>query len=224
MKRLKSIGFLILAATTIFACKKESTSSNVPVNSPENFKSSVWAGEFQYTSGASQILQPFSIVVDNNNTLTWYENGLSLPGVWSIVGSKVEITYTNGQVLSAEVSKDTWTNFSNTGANPRQIANIVRSAIPTAANLDNTKWKGKFIAGSDISITFLPGSKLKYDAGFPMEIPYTIFGAGIKMGQFALAAISSSAYIVPINKGIKGSTTISDFGGTYYSTWSATKQ
>lgn len=228
MKHLKSITLLLLATTTIFACKKTGTSSDVPQNPGQNptqdLKGTVWAGEFQYTSGAYQNLQPFSIIVDNNNTLTWYENGSSLSGVWAIQGEKVTITYTNGQIVSADVSKDNWTNFTNAGANSRQIANITRSAIPIPGAFENTKWKGKFISGSDISITFLPGSKLKYDAGLALEVPYTIFGAGIKIGNFAPATITSSAYIVPLNNAMKGNAVISDFGGTYSSSWNATKQ
>lgn len=226
MKHLKSISLVLFVAATILGCKKDTTttSGNVPGTPVENLKSSVWAGEFQYTSGAFQNLQPFSLTLENNNTLTWFENGLSLSGVWAVQGNKITITYTNGQIVSADVSKDTWVNFTNAGANPRQIANIMRSAIPTPAAFENTQWKGKFLSGSNISITFLPGSKLRYDAGLPIEVPYTIFGAGIKIGNFALASISSNAYIVPLNNVIKGNTMTNDFGGTSYGSWNATKQ
>jgi hypothetical protein len=224
MKHLKSISLLLIAATIILSCKKEGTSSNVPANPTDNLKGTVWSGEFQYTSGAFQNLQPFSLVVENNNTLTWYENGSSLSGVWEVQGSKITITYTNGHIVSAEVSKDSWSNVTNTGANPRQIANITRSSIPVQSAIENTKWKGKFVSGSDISITFLPGNKLKYDAGLPLEVPYTVFGAGIRIGNFAPASISSSAYIVPVNGAMKGNVMTSDFGGTFYGSWSATKQ
>ena len=214
----------MIAATTIFACKKEGTSSTVPANPTENLKGTVWAGEFQYTSGAFQNLQPFSMVVENNNTITWYENGLSLSGVWAVREGKITITYTNGQSVSADVSKDTWNNFTNSGSNPRQIANITRSVIPTISAFDNTQWKGKFTSGADISITFLPGSKLRYNAGLPLEIPYTIFGAGINIRGFAPATISSNAYIVPMNNAMKGNVMVSDFGGTSSGSWSATKE
>ena len=224
MKHLKSISLLLIAATTILACTKTGTSDDISENQTGDLKGTVWAGEFQYTSGANQNLQPFSLILENNNTLTWYENGSSLPGVWSVQGGKVTITYTNGQIVSADASEDTWSNFTNTGANPRQIANIKRSSIPTPGALENTQWKGKFMSGPNISVTFLPGSKLRYDAGLPIEVPYTIFGAGIKIGNFALATISSNAYIVPISNAMKGNSIISDFGGTYYSSWSATKQ
>ncbi|HTE23734.1 hypothetical protein [Flavitalea sp.] len=225
MKHLKSISLLLIAATTFLACKKNGTSNEVLENPTEDLKGTVWAGEFQYTSGVFQNMQPFSIVLEKNNTVTWYENGLSLSGVWSVQGGKITIQYTNGQIVSADVSKNTWNNFTNTGANPRQIANIISSVIPVPGVFENTQWKGKFISGTaDISITFLPGSKLRYDAGLPLEVPYTIFGAGVKIGNFAPATNSSSAYIVPLKNALKGNTITSDFGGTYYGSWNATKQ
>ena len=119
MNHLKTISVLLITVITILSCKK--SNDDKPVNWAEELKGSVWAGEFKYNTGAYTGLQPVSIVINNDNTLTWYEVAGSYTATWLVSGNTVTIKFISGSTVSASLSKDTWSNFTNITTHPWQI-------------------------------------------------------------------------------------------------------
>jgi hypothetical protein len=223
MKIFKPISLLFFAGAIIASCNKDDN-NNGDTNWAEELKQTTWAGEYQLTSGAYQGLQPFSIKLNTDNTLTWYEIGATLPAVWSVRGNQITITFTNGGTISADLGNNSWNNFTSTSPNQRKIASLEKISIPDPNTLNNTVWKGKLSSGQDVTITFLSGNKLRYFAGFTLEIPYTIYGAGLKLSSFMPATNSSDAYVIISNNFMKGFVSQTDFGGSSYFSWTGTKQ
>jgi hypothetical protein len=218
MKLKKSIS-LLLTIMIMLSCKK-SELKNDTVNLAEELKGSVWAGEFKYTIDRYQELQPFSVVLNNDGTLTWTDfQNTRAAGTWLIDGNKINLKFPNGTTNSADITKEHWSNFSNPGANGFEIANITRSAIPTTAFLQQTKWAGSFINSFfgtyDAALNFGSGKTVTVISnGYPMDDTYTVEGAGIR--------ISNYGYFVFLNNAtnVKGYNHYSDIDVT----WNLTKQ
>lgn len=150
----------------MLSCKKGDV-KNDRNNLGEELKGSVWAGEFRYTTGAYQGLQPFSAVLNNDGTLTWTDiQNTRAGGKWTIEGNKINLKFPDGTINSADVTKDRWSNFNNPSVNGFEIANISRSAFPTLPSLENSLWVGKIVGKSkayegktyDVIMKFLSGS------------------------------------------------------------------
>lgn len=224
MKLLKIIGILVITIN-LFSCKKDNgTTSNE--NWESELKATAWSGEFQFNyGGANQTVQPFSLLLNADNTANWFDITGVLSGVWSVKENTITITFTNAKILTATVSKDTWSDFTNVTVNGWQVISVVKALVPKPDLLLNSIWKLKFTNGEDVTITFISETKLKYTAGIiPVETSYTINGAGIKFSNFAFVVVSSDAYLTLQNNSLKGFTIVSDLAGTYYSSCTGTKQ
>ena len=194
MKTLKTLSLLFITVISMLSCKK----SDEAISWKEELKGSAWSGEFKYTKDADYMdLQPFSIIINNDGTLTWSDIQSTRPdGTWVVEGNKVTITFPNKTSLTADVSKDKWSNFTSADIG-FQIVNIANTNIPKPAALENTTWQGK-INGRDITVKFITGNKIQFTmpivvmnghigsvvntnkiSGF-YETTYSISGAGIE--------------------------------------------
>jgi hypothetical protein len=220
MKFLMPIGLLCIAITVI-SCKKGDDS----INWNKELTGSAWAGELKYTSGAYMGVQPFSIVM-TGGSLTWYQLSGDYPATWSVDGDKVTITFTDDSKLSATLSKDGWSNFTNITNNGFLIQNLSRSSVPVPDQLNNTVWTGKY-SSSDLIINFLTGQRVAYSFPTGAFVPtYTVYGAGIKHSR---TVPSSGAFITSYGvftngTTIKGAELITLPGGNLqYLLWDAKK-
>jgi len=210
---------LLLAIMIMLSCKK-SELKNDTGNLAEELKGSVWAGEFRYTVGASQELQPFSIMLNNDGTLTWTDFQNSRPGgTWLIDGNKISLRFLNGTTNSADITKEQWSNFSNPAGNGFEIENISRSAIPALASLQQTTWTGSLInsvwGSYDGALHFNSGKTVTVISnGYSEDDTYTVEGAGIKTSNYG--------YFIFLNNAtnVKGYNHYSDIDVT----WNLTRQ
>ena len=144
---ITAISFL-LAAISFSSCKKSKDSpAHTPVinaiNWKEELKNTIWAGEYKYTTGSNQFLQPFSTTLNADGTLTWTDLENTRPGgTWKVEGSQLNFTFPNKTTLSATLGKEQWSDFKSGVGAGFVIDNAFRSAQPDAASLVNTTWKG----------------------------------------------------------------------------------
>ena len=188
MKLKKSIS-LLLTIMIMLSCKKSELKTDTG-NLAEELKGSVWAGEFKYTVGLNPELQPFSAMLNNDGTLTWSDlQNTRAAGTWSINGNKINLEFPDGTTNSADITKEQWSNFSNPEANGFEIVNISRSAIPTLAFLQQTKWAGHLInslfGSYDGALYFGSGETVTVTSnGYPTDEAYTVEGAGIRISNY----------------------------------------
>lgn len=167
----------------------------------EELKGSVWAGEFRYTTGAYQCLQPFSIVLNDDGTLTWTDiQNTRAGGTWGLEGNKINIKFPNGTSTSADLFKDRWGNFSTPPENGFQIANVSASAIPTQALLNDSQWKGSVTLTADghteaVRLEFVSDNSMKVIIGSlpPIIHSYAIDGGGISIDSNGYFILSNNA-------------------------------
>ena len=151
-------------------------------------------------------MQPFSIVLNADGTLTWSDIQNSRPGgTWTNAENKITIKFPNATSLTADVSKEAWSNFGNPPINGFEVVNLSRSAIPTNALLDNTNWKGNFDAGI-LECSLAASNKIQISSPFVRNDTYSIQGAGIKINNFTGSIIANPAYFIFSNNqtSIKG--------------------
>jgi len=171
---------------SFFACKKSEDSpapaSNV-INWKEELKNTTWAGEYKYTSGSHQSLQPFSTKLNADGTLTWTDLENTRPaGTWKVEGSQLNFTFPNSTTLSATLGKEQWSDFKSGVGAGFVIDNAFRSMQPGAFTLLNTTWKGthlldvliiKFLG--DNTVIFSKNGENYYDKG-----TYSMSSAGLQ--------------------------------------------
>lgn len=227
MKLKNSISLLFMIMIIMLSCKKSEVKNDTVDNTnnlAEELKGSIWAGEFRYTTGY-QGLQPFSLILNNGGTLTWSDiQNTRAAGTWAVEGNKITIKAPNGSSFSADVTKESWSNFTKVADNGFEIINISPSDIPTYQSLENTKWTGKCtIEGLgnsyDAIISFLPDNIIatSINSGIPFKEKYSIEGAGIRS--------SLNLYFIFLNKNtiVKGF----NFNNVIYDavfSWNLTKQ
>jgi hypothetical protein len=228
MKIFKIFSLLLIGIAGTTSCKKNNTTAPA-TNWAEELKGTVWAGDYNYTAGAYTGLQPFSVVMANDGTLTWSDNASTRPGGnWSVTGNKVTIKFPGGAALSADVTNDSWSNFKDiTSGNGFQVTSIQRAVTPSTALLDNTNWSGTF-NGKAVTINFLPFNKLVFSAdAYANKLAYTIEGAGFRFTYLSLGYIYYSyATILKNTSLINGLITAKQSIGDnrlYYYPWTATK-
>lgn len=174
-----------MAVVALFSCKKNNdtvdTIPPVTVNWKQQLKNTIWAGEFSYSTGAYTGLQPFSIEMNNDGTLTWTDVASTRPGgSWTIEDNLVTVVFPNGTKVSAKVSADSWINFTNPPVNGFRIENLSRSDRPDRTVLTNTSWIGKQ-GGYNAGIQFTTDGNIRFDHDVMLSYSggYTIAGAGI---------------------------------------------
>ncbi len=183
MTLLAKISIFIILLMAAFGCKKSGTDST----STKDLKGTVWAGEFQYTTGSFVESQPFSIVINDDGTLTWHDQQNSRPGgKWKTEGDKIILTFPNNTSLSAKISNNTWTEFATATDIGFKVMNLSRSSRPEPASLDNTTWAGQVKRSDGVSdkvtMTFLPGNKTQIllQTKTYSQV-YTIAGGGLRI-------------------------------------------
>jgi hypothetical protein len=185
MKIRNTFYFIIAFICLLSACTKDEPQRE-KINWTKELNGSVWAGEFKYTTGAFQLPQPFSVVINDGGTLTWSDLGSIRPaGTWKVdsVNNKIIITLPNKTSVTANLTKDSLSSFTNTPANIGfEVKSLYRSATPTTAILDKTTWKGKQFNTSGGKTTDLDfefsGGKISIPNGIASN--YQIEGAGVR--------------------------------------------
>ena len=199
MKHCRYIS-LLLAIMTMLSCKKSEVKNDTG-NLAEELKGSAWAGEFKYTVGTYRELQPFSVVLNNDGTLTWTDfQNTRAAGTWLIDGNKINLHFPNGTTNAADVTKEQWSNFSNPEGNGFAIVNISRSSIPTMEVLQQTKWAGNLTnsiperKAMHGTVTFDAGRLVTfiYD-GVTYEYNYAPEGAGIRILNYGYFILRNNA-------------------------------
>ena len=177
MKQLLSFIILGIAAVSASSCKKSNDASNSITNWNEYLKNTVWAGEFRYTKGSFTGLQPFSIELNADGTVSWTDVASTRPGgVWTVKDSVVTLVFPNMTSNAATLSKDKWSKFTNPAINGFDLANLSLTAIPVAEQLNTHTWIGKYGKTADIILHFLQGQKMSF---LSYNEAYTIHGAGV---------------------------------------------
>ncbi len=93
MKLLKTISLLVLTTIVVLSCKKDATK-----NREQELRGTLWSGEFLYTYDFPKVTttQPFSLLLNADQTITWFDISGEHPGVWSILDNKITITFFDG--------------------------------------------------------------------------------------------------------------------------------
>jgi hypothetical protein len=219
--KARAVLFTCLAILWIFGTISVSCKKSKEVNRDEELIGTVWAGEYQLTSGGNLTPQAFSIELKPDSTATWHDINKSENGTWlSKGGGYVQLTFGTGKVL-ADLSVDSTVTFANiTTTHNWKINSLYRSAVPTVAALQNTTWKGK-MGINDYTINIRYNRKLTFliPALSPDPSPeaaYDIAGAGIK---FSVGLVKQYAGFIR-NNSIKGTYYL----GASIAPWNATKQ
>jgi hypothetical protein len=220
MKHSKVFGLLLIAVIATQSCKKDNDT-----NWSEELKGSAWAGEFKYTSGANNDLQPFSIIVNSNGTISWSDLANTRPGGdWRTEGNKVTLTFPNSTTLSADLTKDSWSNFSSPTDIGFEIASLSRAEVPAAASFTNTTWIGTVTRDDgtlqDVTMHFLTGNSSKiFIGGLAYPFTYHIAGAGITINIGVISVYFNFSNNTTVMKGYHVAA-----GGVYRFTWDLKKQ
>ena len=189
MKYLQKFGFICVVATVFFACKKseDSPASISNTDWKEELKNTIWAGEYRYTIGQQQSLQPFSMKLNSDGTVLWEDlDNRRSAGNWSVTGDQIIFNLPNGTTLSATVNKDKWGNFKSGAGAGFIVENIARSVTPLASELANTIWTGTTgPAGRTFELKFLNNGNIVYTVSGSKYYsgPYTIGLAGIEFRE-----------------------------------------
>ncbi|RYF97825.1 MAG: hypothetical protein EOO02_20175 [Chitinophagaceae bacterium] len=186
---LMMIGICILMA----ACSKKTEEQPAP-DRTESMKNTVWAGEYQLLAGDLLSLQPFSITLAVDGTLTWYDIVSTRPGgTWTMKQDTITITLPNNTVIAATVGTENWSNFKGGEAAGFLLSSVSAAKSAESSSLLNTKWTG-ILSGSKIDITILSDMMLSYKPGSGSEItiPYTNEGAGIRFSYKGIVSFTSN--------------------------------
>jgi hypothetical protein len=179
MKNVLSCSLLCIAILTIFSCKKSSDG----INWKEALKNTVWTGEFKYTTGPFQELQPFSIEINSNGTVTWADEGsIRDGGTWKVNGDIITLTFPNQTTtFTATLATVKWSNFSNQEINGLKIDNISAATAVQQSDIVHLTFAGS-INEIALQLKFLPLGKIEITKGTEpaFSLPYTVSGAGIR--------------------------------------------
>jgi hypothetical protein len=229
MRHLRILCLLLTACALILSCSKKSEDGDATPDLGLSLKNTVWAGEFQYTAGDYTGLQPFSIELKEDKTLTWSDFGSTRPGgTWLTKKDTIVITFPNGTFFSAKVAGDNWSHFSIGAGAGIAIGQVSRSARADAATLQNTNWTGS-LDGSALSIQFKAGSKLDYKlgSGSVLSATYTVEGAGIRF-DLPTFLYPNNQFAVCLNNGTLIRGLMRSYSGLpakpFYYTWIINKQ
>jgi hypothetical protein len=227
MKHFQLFSVLLLTAFLLSSCSKK---DDVATTAGIDLKNTVWAGEFQYASGSYTSLQPFSVVLKDDGTLTWSDlENTRAGGTWVTKKDTVVITFPNSTVISAVIAGDNWTSFKGGAEAGVLLSQVTRSVKAEVTTLVGTVWKG-LLSGSTFTIEISEAGKLKYTlaGGSPITLDYTFEGAGMR---FLIPGILSSRsyYTIFLNntsllKGIERYISAGIPGSVNYNTWSSNKQ
>lgn len=233
MKLVLTAILLGIMAVTIFSCKKSSDDNpNNAVNWKEALKGTVWSGEYKYTIGTFQGLQPYSMEINSDGTVTWADEGsIRDAGTWKVNADTIKLTFPNQTTFTATPGKDKWSNFSNQESNGFKIENISAATPVREPDIVNLTFDG-VSNGMLLRIKFLPGNAIQISGQGLLTyiLPYKIAGAGIR-AENRLIPNTAINYFMIFQSNM---TTLNGFNKEYYSapagvttsyyTWKAYKQ
>ena len=177
---------LFILSLSLFACKKSNDQpSVVATNWGEDLKGTIWAGDFNYTSGAYLGSQPFSMELKIDGTIMWYDvTSDRAGGTWKVKDSTITFTFPGGTSFQAIVSKDNWSHFTTDPSSGFLINSISRSARPDPAMLTGASYTGIFemnVLKLNISTSGVLG--FSFGPATPLGASYSISGGGIRFRQ-----------------------------------------
>ena len=176
---------LFILSLSLFACKKSNDQPSVATNWSADLKGTIWAGDFNYTTGAYLGLQPFSMELKDDGTIMWYDvTSERAGGIWTVKDSTVTFIFPGGASFHATVAKDKWSHFTMDPSSGFLINAISRSARPDPAILTGTGYSG-ILTGNSVKFNFTSPGILNYyyNVSGAIYAPYTISGGGIRFTQ-----------------------------------------
>lgn len=191
MKHLKFLKVVCIITILCFSCKKNTDSPDngnpappvTTVNWTEELKNTLWAGEYKYTTGVDQSLQPFSLLLKDDGTITWADvENERAAGTWKVNGSQINFSFINGGSFSASLARDSWSNLKSGAGAGLAIDNIASTVRPNTQALLNTTWLGN-VNGLNFSLNFLKDDFVKSTVNGGESYytsKYTISLAGIR--------------------------------------------
>ncbi|RYY54187.1 MAG: hypothetical protein EOO09_15270 [Chitinophagaceae bacterium] len=186
--------------TCCLSCSKDK--GDAPEDRTESFRNSVWAGEFQYATGSYTSVQPFSVSLASDGTLTWSDIGSTRPGgTWAVDHDTITITFPNSTSISATVTDDSWSEFKGGAAAGVFLTQVSRAAAPDPAALPGSTWIGT-LGGSPLFMNFIAGQKMNFTLGetsLATTLDYSIEGAGIRFTSNGITS-TSVYYALLVNK------------------------
>jgi hypothetical protein len=186
MKYLNYSTCLFILSLSLFACKKSNNQPSViATNWGQDLKGTIWAGNFNYTTGTYQGPQPYSMELKDDGTIMWYDvTSERVGGTWTVKDSTVTFTFPSNTSFHATASKDFWSHFTMDPSSGFLINSISRSARPDPAMLAGASYSG-IEDGHPLKLSFSSPGALGFYYGFlpGQSAPYTISGGGIRFIQ-----------------------------------------
>ncbi len=178
MKRFHFL-FVAVIVSCSFACSK--SKDNAPAFDPKN---TLWSGVYHYTSGAYAGPIEFTLLLNADNTAQWTDITSSrAAGTWKLDGENITVTFPNSTVLSAKITKDSWTAFDNNPTLGFAVDRLNATTAVDPSKLAGTKWFGK-IGTSVFSLDFKTTSTLEYTKGTSTgKATYVVSGGGIRINE-----------------------------------------
>lgn len=168
-----SAAIFIAAAMSVSGCRK---GDNEPAVSSENFKNTIWTGEFSYAGKAAE---PVSLDFTEDGQFLWHELKGNFAGSWKLEGKKLSLSLDNGLSFTGDVAGSSLSNLRSSDAGGRTLKNAVldKEDIPALAN---TTW-----VATGVSLVFKPGNLVDLYFGLPEGFPtyydmkYTLSGRAV---------------------------------------------
>jgi hypothetical protein len=179
---------LFILSLSLFACKKSNdhpSVTTIATNWGEDLKGTIWAGDFNYTSGAYLGSQPFSMDLKEDGTIMWYDvTSERAGGTWTVKDSTVTFTFPSNTSFHATVAKDKWSHLTMDPSSGFLINSISRSARPDPAMLAGASYSGIIdVYVSKINITSSSSLEFHYGASGFQYASYSISGGGIRFNE-----------------------------------------
>jgi hypothetical protein len=246
MKYFSSVSIVAFTAFVLLSCTKSNdaavattatatppvTAAPASINWKEKLKGTVWSGQYNYTAAAYNGLQPFSIELFDDGTLLWSDETSTRPGgIWKVQGDQVTFVFPNSTTLSANVSQDSMSHFSNPAINGFGIANLFPSVRPERSLITGNSYT-TVINNQAVKITFLANGKVEIIKGarvFDADA-YTIAGAGIQFNYtFTVSPLEKVYFYVLFGNNYAMLTGVeahhvNAYAPKEYYNWTATKQ
>jgi len=199
----------------VLCCKKKDDPP--PINWKTYLPGTNWTGEYKYSSGVYVEPQPFSIAF-SSTSFTWYDIKGNYTGTWDVIDfNKLSLDFTSGTKSAAVIGKNTMLNFKNLTVTNWDMLSIDLSSAPDPSQLSGTKWSGK-LQNDPMNLSFQNTTDLQVSWGFPLIMPYSVFGSGVYFNN------KPTAYFFGVFTGrekvFKGVSVINGM----YKAWSVTRE
>ena len=161
MKNLKKIAFLILVSTILMSCQKSDVSElNLQKSS---FQNTVWTGEYTHLTknDLAQIIEPVSLIFNENGTLVWHELVGEFQGSWNLEANKLKVTLLSNTDRSFEATVTSDNKLTNiNSANKLLRINNMQLNIIDESSLANTVWESPELVKLPLTLKFMKNDKI----------------------------------------------------------------